>query len=383
MGFLKEAEALSAEIFALRQAFHREPELGNSEWKTSQRIEEYLNALGIPTIRPFGTAVVGTLAGAKPGKTVALRADMDALPIEEATGAAFSSQNPGVMHACGHDIHMAAALGAAKLLAAHRDELPGTVVLLFQPDEEGEGGALRLIEAGALDRVDAAFGGHVSPELPLGHVGVRYGKFYAAADIFSVVVHGKSCHGAERENGTDALEAAARMVSALVSLPSLFPGERCVVHTGSFHAGTARNIVSDRAELEGIIRTLGADARAAMLDCVKDTVARIARETGAAADLVLREGYPGVVNDDGATRFVQNTASELLGAERVHVIERPTLTTEDFGYYLFDRPGTFYHIGAGCSLPLHNRSFLPDERAAVTAAAVHAAVLYRYLTNNT
>lgn len=382
MDFLQEAEALSAELSALRQELHREPELGNREWKTAQCIERYLHALDIPTSRPFGTAVVGTLSGAQPGRAAALRADMDALPIEEDTGAPFASQNPGVMHACGHDIHMTAALGAARLLAAHRDKLHGAVVFLFQPDEEGDGGAQRLIEAGALDRVDAVFGAHVSPELPLGHIGVRYGKFYAASNLFRVIVHGSSCHGAEREKGADALLAAAKMIPTLISLQERFPGEHSVVSVGTLHSGTADNIVPDRAEFTGIIRTLGPDTRAAMLGLVTEAISRIARETGTTAELRLRESYPGVVNHDGMTRFVQETASAVLGSERVHVIERPTMTTEDFGYYLLERPGSFYSIGAGCSLPLHNRSFLPDARAAVTAAAVHAAVLYRYLCNN-
>lgn len=377
--YLTEAEALAEELRSLRERLHRTPELGNREHRTAEIAETYLRDLGISVSRPFGTAVVGTLIGGKPGQCAALRADMDALPIQEATGASFASENPGVMHACGHDIHMTAALGAAKLLSAHRDELPGTVLFLFQPDEEGDGGARPIIDAGVIDRTDAVFGAHVSPDLPLGHVGVRYGKFYAAANLFHLTVLGRSCHGAEREKGVDALAAAARLVTELIALPEHFPGERSVVTVGMLQGGTADNIVPGRAELRGIIRTLGPDTRSAMLELFRRTVSRIEAETGAAVEIRLREGYPGIVNHDRETRLAEETAAGLLGPERVRRIEIPTLTTEDFGYFLLKKPGTFYHLGAGCGLPLHSPGFLPDPRAAVIGAAMHASVLEAFL----
>ena len=376
--YLSEAKAIAPEFTALRESFHREPELGNREFKTAAKIEEYLHGLGIATERLLDTAVVGRLQGGRPGPTAALRADMDALPLTEATGAAFASEIPGVMHACGHDVHVAAALGAAKLLASHRDELPGTVVFLFQPDEEGNGGAQRMIEAGALRGVDAVFGAHVSPELPAGTVGVRYGKFYAAADLFRVVLTGRSCHGAEREKGVDALAAAARLVTALLALPDE-TGERCVITVGTLHAGTAENIVPGSAELQGILRTLGPDARRTMRERITETVMDIARETGTEPDLELRRGYPGVVNDDAMTELAANAARALLGRENVREIGVPTMTTEDFGYFLAQKPGSYYHIGAGCPVPLHNPTFLPSPDAVVTAAALHAAVLDAFL----
>ena len=238
-----------------------------------------------------------------------------------------------------------------------------------------------MIEAGALQGVDAVFGAHVSPELPLGHVGVRYGKFYAASDTFKIVVHGVSAHGAEREKGVDALGAAAALVSRLIDLPKRLPGERAVLSVGSFHAGTAENALADRAEFAGIIRTLGPVARSELKRLFRLAVDEITAAWGATAEVTLRESYPGVVNDDAMTALVEDAARRLLGRDNVHVIERPTMTTEDFGYFLMERPGSFYHIGAGCSLPLHNTAFLPDEQAPVTAAAVHAAVIQKYLMN--
>ena len=375
-----EANSLAGELSALRRAFHREPELGNREFKTADRIERYLQDCGVLTKRILDTAVIGVLEGARHGPSIALRADMDALPLQEDPGADFSSIAPGVMHACGHDVHITAAQGAAKLLLQYRDGLQGKLILLFQPDEEGDGGARRMIEAGALDGVSAVFGAHMSPDLPLGHIGVRYGKFYAASDTFQVTVTGKSAHGAEREKGIDALAAAAKIISRLLEAPRDLheaPGDSGVVSVGTFHAGTAGNIVADRAEFCGIIRTLGPEARVGMRERFSSTVADTAKEFGARAECILHESYPGVVNEERMTRLVEETARSLLGTESVHVIENPTMTTEDFGYFLQACPGSFYHIGAGCPLPLHNSKFLPDERASVIGAALHVAVVVR------
>lgn len=377
--FLSEAASLQSFLQAVRQTLHRAPELGNQEIKTSAYLKSILEPLGLTVENPFGTALCATLHGAKPGRTAALRADMDALAVTEATSAEFSSRTPGVMHACGHDIHMTSAVGAAMLLAAHRETLCGSIRFLFQPDEEGCGGAQRFVDAGCLRGVDAVFGAHVSPELPLGCVGIRYGKFYAASDTFSITVRGKSAHGAEPEKGIDALQAAAQLALRLVSLRTALNGERCAVTVGTLQAGTAINVVADIAQLTGILRTLGPDSRARMRRLVTDAAAETAAQTGTQIDVQLHESYPGIVNDDGASRLVHDTAVQLLGEPNVAVLQQPTLMTEDFGYYLFAARGCFYHVGAGCAAPLHSPQFLPDIRAAVTAAALHAAVLERAL----
>ncbi len=377
--FLSEAASLQSFLMVVRQTLHRTPELGNQEFKTSAYLRSLLEPLGVIVENPFGTALCATLHGTKPGRTVALRADMDALAVTEATGAEFSSQTPGVMHACGHDIHMTAAVGAAILLAMHRKTLCGSVRFLFQPDEEGCGGAQRFVDAGCLHGVDAVFGAHVSPELPLGSVGIRYGKFYAASDTFSITIRGKSAHGAEPEKGIDALQAAAQLAVRLVSLRGALNGERCAVTVGTLQAGTAINVVADTAQLTGILRTLGPDSRVRMRTLVTDTAAEVAMQTGTQIDVQLCASYPGIVNDDGASRLVHEIAMQLLGKPCVAVLQQPTLMTEDFGYYLSAAYGCFYHVGAGCSAPLHSPQFLPDIRAAVTAAALHAAVLERAL----
>ncbi|MBQ6622925.1 MAG: amidohydrolase [Mogibacterium sp.] len=370
-------------ITELRKAFHRRPELGNEEYETADRIESFLRDCGIETRRVLGTGIVGVLHGGRPGRTVALRSDIDALPVQEATGCPFASEIDGKMHACGHDVHMAAALGAARMLAAEREFLPGRIVFLFQPDEEMNGGAERMIREGCLEGVEAVFGAHVSPDLPEGCAGFRSGKFYAASDMFVITVTGKSSHGAEREKGIDALAAAAKMTTALLALPPEITRDRAVLTVGKMHAGTARNIVPDTAVLEGILRSLGPETRKALKDGLRETAERIARETGTKADVRIIESYPGVVNDGAMTEFAASAAAKLLGPDHVIRIPEPTMVTEDFGYFLEEVPGSFYHIGAGSPYPLHNPQFLPTDEAVLTGAALHAAVLTAFLNTGT
>lgn len=377
--WLKEAQALLEPLTALRQAIHRRPELGNQEYHTAQVVEDFLHGLDIPTLRPLPTAVVGVLEGALPGICGALRADMDALPVQEDTSCTFASQVPGAMHACGHDFHTAALLGAAALLSRHRDCLPGTVKFFFQPDEEGDGGAQRMIAAGCMESpaVEAVFGAHVSPDLPAGTIGVRFGKFYAASDTFHVTVLGKSAHGAQPEKGADALAAAAAMVCALRKLPQT-QADRCVLSVGTLHAGSAINIIADRAEFSGILRTLGPECRQEIKTLFTQTIRRIADDFGVKADICLRESYPGVVNTREHTQLVLDAAQALLGPENVVELTDPTMTTEDFGYFSA-AGGSFYHIGVGGDIPLHSPRFLPPDALLPQSAALHAAVMFRYL----
>ncbi len=377
--WLKEAQQLQEELVTIRRDIHMHPEQGNREFRTSAFIEQYLNDLGIETERMLDTAVIGTLKGAQDGKTAAIRSDMDALPVTEKTGLPFASVNEGTMHACGPDMHAAALLGAAKLLSRHRDELSGTVKFFFQPDEEEDGGAQRMIAAGALNGVDAVFGAHVNPELPAGTVGIRYGKFYASAMKFDVTVHGRGTHGAEPENGIDPLYAAARMCAALKELTGDFDGERAVVTVGALHCGTVRNIISDTASFIGIIRVLGADSKAKMKTIFLETIRKIEEETGAEAEVNLVEGYIGIVNHDRETAHAETCARQLLGSDRVIRIEKPTMTTEDFGYFIEHTPGCFYHFGVNCPYPLHSPHFDPDESGLASAAAFHAYNVFEYL----
>ena len=376
MNWLEEAKKIEPEIIAWRRDFHRHPEIGNREYRTTEKIKEILESCGIETRQVLKTGIIGILRNGD-GPSVAFRADIDALPVTEEVPVPFASEVDGMMHACGHDIHTASLLGAAKLLSLHREAFSGTAVFIFQPDEEGDGGAQRILDTGILDelKVRSVYGAHGNPFLPPGTVGVKYGRFYAAACVYDVTVHGKGTHGAEPENGTDSLYAAARMCAALKEMTGVYHGERAVVTVGEFHAGTARNIISDHANFSGILRTAGLDLREEMEQKIRKTLDQIADEAHVTYDLRMQNGYVGVTNHDEQTRLVQDAASALLGEDHVQVEQDATMTTEDFGFYLLKYPGAYYHIGIGSPYPLHSPKMCPDESALVTAAAVHAAVM--------
>ncbi len=375
MNFLAEARALRDKLTKIREEFHVTPEIGNHEYKTAELIERYLDEAGISHKRVLGTGIIARLEGKLPGKNSALRSDIDALPITEATGINFASRNPGFMHACGHDVHITGAIGAAFILKAHEKDLCGSVTFVFQPDEEGDGGAKRIIDTGELENVDAIFGCHVDPSLPAGHVGIRYGNFYAASAMFHITIIGKSAHGAQRDKGIDSIEVASRIVTELLAMNK--PEE--VVTVGKFHAGTAGNILADKAELNGIMRTFGIDNRARMCNELESITQKICEQYGAKYECELNLNTPGVVNDnDEITSLVEKSAREILPAENVHVIEKPLYISEDFGYYIMHRTGNFYHIGAGCEYPLHSDKFLPLPDAIITASALHSAVVYNF-----
>ena len=380
MNTFERAKQYTAELNAIREQIHRHPELGNREYRTAELVEKILHGLGIETRRVTETAIVGTLTGGSPGPTAALRADMDALPVSEDSGADFSSETAGLMHACGHDVHTTAALGAAMLLAEHRETLPGTVKFFFEPDEEGSGGAARMIAAGCMEGVDAVFGAHVAPDLPAGVIGVRYGKFYAASNMFTVIVHGRSAHGAQPEKGIDALAAAAAMITELRTLPAKYIQDPAILSIGMVRAGTAGNIIADRAEFSGIMRTLGPEDRGKLKTVFEKTIRQISDAFSTTAEIRITESYAGIINSEAETRHVQETAEALFGAENVRVLERPTMTTEDFGCFIDAAKGSFFHIGAGCAAPLHNPKFLPEPLTIIRLAALHADIIEQYLT---
>lgn len=378
MNFLAEANSILDELSEIRHAIHENPEAGGHEFKTAALAENFLNDLGIKTRRVSGTAVIGSLEFDRPGKTIAFRADMDALPVTENTGCDFSSENPGFMHACGHDVHTAALLGAAKLLALHKDELSGCVNFFFESDEEGKGGAEKLIDAGCMEGVSSVYGAHVDPALPLGTIGYRFGKFYAASYMFDVTVSGKSAHGASPEKGIDALLCAAEMVTALKELPKSFPEGETVLSTGTFESGTARNIIADRAKFKGIIRTLGSEAQDEMLAMFKETVERTAAKAGAKAEICLYSTHHGIVNSERETLLAKKAFEDIKGIRAVE-IKKPLLISEDFGSFIDEAAGSFYHIGAGSSFSLHSDRFLPKDEAIATAAAAHLAIAFKEL----
>ena len=378
---LDRASRVAGRAIELRRAIHRHPELGNEETKTAALVRQVLEECGFEVASPVGTSVVGTLRGSAPGKTVAFRADMDALRIREQTGLPFESQVDGVMHACGHDFHTAGLLGLAMALRECRDEFKGTVRLLFQPDEEGNGGARRMMEAGALQGVDAVFGAHVDPDLPTGVIGFKYGKMYAASDTFEVMIRGAGCHGASPHEGIDAIAVGAQVVTAVQQIVSrrVSPIDAAVISFGTFHGGTQLNAIADTCELTGIIRTLGDETRQRVRDLFRQTVSGICEALGAAVEIHVRESYPGIVNDDSMVDLARDAVSKVLGGDRVALLKAPTMGTEDFGYFIQQVPGAFYKIGVGnpsigADQPIHSPRFIADEAAMGSLIAAHLGI---------
>lgn len=388
--FLLEADSIKEEIIKLRHEIHEYPEMGTEEERTAEKVEKYLNGLGIGTRRSYNTGVIGLLRGGGNGPTVAFRADMDALKIEEKTGLPYASRRPGIMHACGHDAHVAALLGAARLLAAHREELKGNVKFLFQPDEEGNGGAKRMISDGAMEnpKVKAVFGAHVDPSLPAGYVGFLPGKAYAASNMFRINIRGKSAHAAKPHLGVDAIAASAQVISALQQYASrkADPLDSVIISICTIQSDNSQiNIISDEVRMSGVIRTLGREMRQKTVDAVRKIVSGTAEALDASADIEIVEGHSGITNDAEMTAFAEKTASELLGAGCVVRLEKPTMGTEDFGLFLDEAPGTFYSFGVrnpqkGITAPGHNNMFNVDDDALPILSALHSAIAYNYLS---
>lgn len=385
---LDEAMAIQTEIIGLRREIHMHPELGKEEFRTAELVETYLQALNIETERVTETGVIGLLKGDQPGKTVGIRADMDALPVQELNQVEYISQSPGRMHACGHDAHTAALLGTAKILAAHRHELRGNIKFFFQPNEEQDGGAKDMIAAGGLEnpKVDAIFGCHVNPEIPAGKLGVSYGKSYAASNPFDIIIRGQGSHGAVPHKGIDTIVIASQIVTALQSIVSrnVDPLDSAVVTIGSFQGGTQRNIIAQETCLSGIIRTLDSTSRKKIVESVERIARGIGESMNAEIEFKIQHSYPALFNDSMMTDLVKDSASHLLGEENVLVLHKPTLGTEDFSYFLEKVQGSFYQLGIGNSklgteYPLHSGHFNIDESALPLAAAVHAQVAMDYL----
>ncbi|HUZ54295.1 MAG TPA: M20 family metallopeptidase [Streptosporangiaceae bacterium] len=353
-GILDDAAAISAEIAELRHSIHREPEIGLELPKTQRKVLEALD--GLPLEISCGqslSSVTAVLRGARPGKTVLLRGDMDALPVDERTGVPYASQVPGTMHACGHDLHTAMLAGAARLLSARQADLAGNVIFMFQPGEEGSGGARIMISEGVLEAAGehpaAAFALHVaSGVLPLGLVASRAGTAMAAADTLHVTARGRGGHGSQPHLAADPIPAACEMVTALQTMVTrrfdVF--DPVVLTVGTFHAGTTDNVIPDDAAFVATVRTFSPQSR----DRIRDAALQLIRQIAAAHDLdayvAFVDGYPVTVNDQAEFGFAEQTAGELLGEGKFLTAPFPMTGSEDFSYVLEQVPGAFLMVGA-------------------------------------
>ncbi|KML41857.1 M20 family metallopeptidase [Cytobacillus firmus] len=379
-------EAYSAELTELRRKLHREPELSWEEFKTTQFICEYLDGLSIPYKKTEPTGVIAEIAGGQPGKTVALRGDMDALQVEELNkDLPYASQEDGKMHACGHDAHTAMLLVAAKALNEIKEELPGTVRLLFQPAEEVAEGAKMMVEQGAMEAVDNVFGIHIWSQMPTHKVSCTPGPSFASADIFKVTFKGKGGHGAMPHDCIDAAVVASSFVMNVQSVVSrtIDAQQPAVLTIGKMTVGTRFNIIAENAVIEGTVRCFNPETR----DHIEKQLQHYAENTaaiyGAKAEVEYIRGSQAVINDEYSAQFVQKVASEAFG-EDVLFNEKPTMGAEDFSFYLDKAPGSFALVGSGnpkkdTEWAHHHGKFNIDEDALSTGAELYAQYAWAYL----
>ena len=377
------AAKVEAKVIACRRDIHEHPELGNRETRTAKLVADRLRELGIEVRENVAhTGVIGLLRGGKPGKVVALRADMDALPVSEQVDLPFASkvrttyngQEVGVMHACGHDAHVAILLGVAEVLAGVRDQIPGTVKFLFQPAEEGapageEGGAELMVKEGALEnpKVDAVFGLHVTSRFPVGEIDYKSEGMMAAVDSFTIVVKGKQTHGAYPWLGIDPIVVASQIVLGLQTIPSrqldstVAPS---IVTVGAIHGGVRNNIIPDQVEMIGTIRSLDAKMRDEIHARIKKTAENIATSAGATAVVEITTGYPITYNDPALTEKMAPTLRRVAGAKNVRVANA-VLGAEDFSFYQQKVPGLFFWLGTR-----------PPDQTAEEAPSNHSPLFY-------
>ena len=379
-------------VVADRRHLHQYPELGFQEFETAKFVAERLRSLGLDDVQTEvgRTGVVGILKGGKPGKVVALRADMDALPITELNEVDYKSKNDGVMHACGHDAHISMLLGAARVLTDHREELPGTVKFIFQPAEEGLGGARAMLEAGALKNPtpDAIFGLHIWNDDPVGKVIVHDTIAMVAGDGFKMTIKGKGGHGAQPQTTVDPIVIGTSIVSALQTIISrnLDPIRSGVVTVGAFHAGNASNVIPDTAELRGTIRSAGPEDRALLHRRVEDISRGIAEAMGGTIEIDILFGVPAVMNKPEMAAIVREAVTDIFGADRL--MEAPMkMVSEDMSLFLNEVPGCYFFVGSnnaekGYVYSHHHARFDIDEEAMATGVGALAGSALRFLQLN-
>ncbi|MFA0812823.1 amidohydrolase [Microbulbifer epialgicus] len=395
-----------SKVIEWRRHLHQNPELGNREFETAKYIEKHLRALGLEVETGIAhTGLVGLLRGAKPGPTVALRADMDALPVTEKTDVPFASKvrttyqgkEVGVMHACGHDTHVAMLMGAAEVLANLRDELTGNVLFIFQPAEEGapegeEGGAELMLKEGLFKKYkpNVVLGQHVTSSLPVGVVGYRSGPMMAAADEFRITIHGRQTHGSRPWGGVDPIVAAAQVVmgtQAIVSRQIDITKEPAVISYGRIDGGVRNNIIPDSVYLNGTIRNFDMDNRTEIFKRLKTTAQLIAESSGASADVEILEGYPVTINNAELTEMALPILRSVVGDKRV--VEVPKVTgAEDFSYFANEVPGFFYFLGVtpegqdpSKAPSNHSPLFYVDESALRKGTEILTLLTLDYMAN--
>jgi amidohydrolase len=391
INFKEEAEALLPKAIKIRRDFHMHPELSRQEFHTAEVIKTFLAKLGIEVKTDYAgslPSVVGLLRGKETGSTVALRADMDALQIQEKDEASYKSQNTGVMHACGHDCHCATLMCVAELLAKHKDELSGNVKFIFEPAEEDIGGAKPMIEKGVLDnpKVEGVFGLHCENVYQTGHIGICSGEMLAASDRLFITFKGKSAHGAYPFKGIDAIMLAAHFLVAVQTMMTREkdPFQTAVVTFGIINGGTARNIVCDEVHLSGICRTLNSENREFVIGQIKKILDGIIVVFGGSYEFERQKSHPALYCDPQMTALLAECAGEVIGKENVEVMPHANMVCDSFAYFTEQVPGAYFWLGTGnkakgINQNLHNSCFDIDESSMATGIAIEASVAYNFL----
>ena len=352
-------------LIDLRRDLHSHPELGFEEFRTMEKISSILKSLNINhKTQVAKTGIIADIEGEDKTFTVAFRADIDALPMEDKKNCSYSSKNKGKCHSCGHDVHTTILTGIAKYFSEVTP--PCNIRLIYQPAEETTGGALPMINEGALENVNVIYGLHVRPEIRVGQISTKYGSMYASSNMFEVHIKGKSAHGAKSYNGIDAIIVASHIITQLHSYISAFTDGTTRLHIGTINGGTANNIIADNVKMEGTIRMLCDDeTRNKRLNIIKNIVINTGNNFGAEAEFIDIPSYPALINHDEAVNIIRESASEILGKENC-LEENANMTTEDFSYYLQRVKGSFFSLGVSndkINAPIHNGLFDIDEEA--------------------
>ena len=391
IGFmLAQIKALAADLaprlIKIRRHLHSHPELSGQEHQTAAYVAGVLSSCGLQVKEGVGkVGVVGELPGQGiERRLLAIRTDMDALPIGEQTDLAFASRQPGVMHACGHDVHTTVGLGTAMVLAQLGQSLPGTVRFLFQPAEEIAQGAAWMVQDGVMDAVTSILSLHVLPSIPAGVVGIRYGALTAAADDLEITILGESGHGARPHEAIDAIWIASQVITTLQQAISRTqnPLHPVVLTIGQINGGRAPNVIADQVQLLGTVRSLHPETSAALPAWIEQIVAHLCQAYGATYKLNYRRGTPSVQNDRVLTQLLESAAEAALGAQSIQIIHEPSLGAEDFAVYLQSAPGSMFRLGVGFkdkhNYPLHHPHFEVDEAAIVTGVTTLAYAACQY-----
>lgn len=381
------ANNLAPRLVEIRRHIHSHPELSGQEYQTAAFVAGVLSSSGLHVVEGVGkTGVIGELHSTQhDDRMLAIRTDMDALPIQERSGLDYASRIEGVMHACGHDVHTTVGLGTAMVLSQIADELGGKIRFLFQPAEEIAQGANWMVEDGAMNNVAAILGVHVFPSIPAGSVGIRYGALTAAADDLEIIILGESGHGARPHEAVDAIWIASQVITALQQAISRTqnPLRPVVLSIGKINGGRAANVIADKVQLLGTVRSLHPETRAHLPNWIENIVANVCNSYDAKYQVNYRQGVPSVQNDYALTQLLQSSAEEAWSSDRVQVLPEPSLGAEDFSVYLDYAPGSMFRLGVGykdriINHPLHHPQFEVDESAIITGVVTLAYAAYKY-----